>query len=156
MKKNVLSLMLLSMMVVSLFSCSKDEEDFDVQVGIIGEWTLESAETTFGGKTLQEYVEETGANEEEREYLEEINLSGFELAARLNFQEQGLLVIQESGSDTNGSWSAEKQTLTVTEGDHTVEYKVKSLSDTKAVLSYEDPTGVYGNFTIKTMLTLTK
>lgn len=156
MKKNVLSLMLLSFMAVSLFSCSKDDEDFDVQVGIIGEWTLESAETTFGGKTLQEYAKETGATEEELKYLEEINLSGLELTSKLNFQENGVLVIQESGSDINGTWSAEKNTLTVTEDDHTVEYNVKSLSDTKAVLSYEDPTGVYANFAIQTRLTLTK
>ncbi|MEK6476439.1 hypothetical protein WJR50_02855 [Catalinimonas sp. 4WD22] len=153
MKKNVLSLMLLSFMAVSLFSCSKDDEDFDVQVGIIGEWSLASADILIEGKSMQEYAKDAGISEEQLEFFD---FSEFESETKFDFQENGVLVMKDSEGEMNSSWSADKKTLTITEGDYDIVYNVKSLSDTKAVLSYKDESHVYGDFNIESILTLKK
>lgn len=160
MKKNVLSLMLLSFMAVSLFSCSKDDEDFDVQVGIIGKWRVESVERILDDKSVEDYAKTVSLSDEE---LSEIYFGDFKGRTDIEFQEGFVFLMKDGENETTEVWSNEDQSIYISDyaSDSNSSpweywYHVKSLTEDRAVLMYDDGSQQYGEFYIKSKITLVK
>lgn len=140
MKKNLLSLLLAAFSVVSFSSCSDDsEEELSATVGLIGTWTLQSADILINDKSMEQFITElaTLMGVPEESIAEEFEMDGFESGTSLEFKEDGTYVLTEVGEDTpeTGLWSATDKTVTIRDaaGNDPLILDVRSLTKSKAV-----------------------
>ena len=135
--KNVQKLFSMAMLVcmaITMFSCSKDEEeDLAVEVGIIGQWEIESTETLINGQSIAKIAEQAGMSEEE--YKKSFGMA-FDQEGEFNFMEDKKFEGEYEGSDIAGTWKADGKTLILEyeDGDQR-EFVVKSLKSTTGALS---------------------
>lgn len=143
MKKNVFSLMLTALLAVTFFSCSdKDDEELSAEVGLIGKWTLQSADVSINGQSMEAYIkqyaDQMGLSEEDAsEMLDMFNVEDeFETGTTIDFQDSGAVIITEKNGDTeNGTWTSTAKTVTITMDDEPLTLDVKSLKKSSAVFS---------------------
>ena len=141
--QKLFSMAMLMCMAITMFSCSKDEEeDLAVEVGIIGKWEIESTEMLINGQNIESFItqlaEQTGRSEEElkEEYSheEEDGKGTFEFKSDKTF----LGKKEDSSTASKGVWAAgENRSLIIQyEGQEEVTLTVTSLKSDKATLVF--------------------
>lgn len=165
MKKNVLSLMLISLLAVSIFSCSdKDEEDLSAEVGLIGKWTLQSADVSINGQSMEAYIkqlaEQMGVPEEQMGDMFDMD-SEFTKGTTIEFQDSGVVIIDDQeGEAERGTWTSTEKTVTITIDNDPVTLDVKSLKNSSAVFAMSmeglDDSEMEGNLAIEVIMNLSK
>ncbi|MEM9671465.1 MAG: hypothetical protein ACFB15_22715 [Cyclobacteriaceae bacterium] len=149
MKMNVTSWALGLLLTFTLFSCSKEDEQLSTEVGIIGKWTVQSADLMIDGKSYESYVEESinqlkqqlGENysdvmgdEIEDLFADFDPSSEFENTTIEFLSDKTAIVTDEDGSQ-NGTWAADGKQLIVTFDNDTQEFTVRSLTSSEASLA---------------------
>ncbi|MEM6845407.1 MAG: hypothetical protein AAF944_03500 [Bacteroidota bacterium] len=147
--QKLFSTTLIACLAVTLFSCSDDDEQLSTEVGIIGQWTVESAEMTIDGKSLETFVEESinqlktqlGDNFDDemaellQESFSELDLSEEFENTTLEFKEDKTAIVTDEDGTESGTWSANDKELTITFDNDSQKYTVRSLTDNNASLS---------------------
>ena len=155
MKMNLASWLLGLMLVTSLFSCNKDDEEISTEVGIIGVWTVQSADVTLDGKSLDSYIEETINQMKSQfgeQYSDEMGVaiaesfesfdmtSGFE-GNTIEFKsENNIVVVTDEDGSEEGTWSVSDKLVTVTVDGDSQTFEVRSLTSSSAafVLAFDE------------------
>ena len=132
-------------MAITLFSCSKDEEELGVEAGIVGKWEISSVEELVNGQSTEKFVEQMAkqlgisVEEFEDEYGD---FNGFEDEVQGTFEFKDDKTYAETINDDEGegTWSAgENRTLEVKykneAGYEIYTYDVKTLKSNRASLS---------------------
>ena len=149
MKMNLASWLLGLMLVTSLFSCNKDDEEISTEVGIIGVWTVQSADVTLDGKSLDSYIEETINQMKSQfgeQYSDEMGVaiaesfesfdmtSGFE-GNTIEFKsENNIVVVTDEDGSEEGTWSLSGNNLTVTFDGVPETFEVRNMTKSSASL----------------------
>ncbi|MEO0333528.1 MAG: hypothetical protein AAF223_17895, partial [Bacteroidota bacterium] len=140
---------LVTCLAVALFSCSNDDEQISTEVGIIGQWTVESADMTIDGKSLETFIEESindlktqlGDNYDDQmaalleESFEDFDLSEEFENTTIEFKEDKTAIVTDEDGTQNGTWSANDKELTITFDNDSQKYTVRSLTGNNASLS---------------------
>jgi len=141
MKKDLLSFLLAAFVVVSFSSCSDDtEEELSATVGLVGSWTLQSADIMINDKSMSEFISElaTALGVPEETISEDFDMGNFASGTTIEFREDGTYTLTETDDDTSesGIWSATDKTVTISDanGDDPVTLDVRSLTSSKAQL----------------------
>ena len=140
MKKNLLSLLMTVLVAVSFTSCSDDtEKELSAEVGLVGTWTLQSADVMINDVSLDEFVKELAAllGVPESQLAGEFDMTeGFSSGSRIEFRDNGTYIFTEAGDDTpeSGLWTATEKTVTISDanGGDPMTLDVKSLTSSKA------------------------
>ncbi|WPP48558.1 hypothetical protein [Catalinimonas niigatensis] len=165
MKKNVLSLTLTALLAVSIFSCSdKGDEELSAEVGLMGKWTLQSADLSINGQSMDAYIrsmaEQMGMSEEEASEMFNVN-DEFETGTTIDFQDNSVIVITENdGAIERGTWTSTAKTVTITIDDDPMTLDVKSLKKSSAVFAMsmegDDDSEMAENLAIEIIMSLSK
>jgi hypothetical protein len=122
-------------------SCSESGEE-DPQQKFVGTWTLDRTVVGFyvNSKTLEQFLIDSGASEEEIMLVQELLISGLED----EFDDDGQIELKSDntyvanfGNDTDtGTWSfnANTETLTITSSDGDQDIDVISITSSKLVI----------------------
>ena len=139
--KRLLSLLLSLLVGVSFTSCSNDsEEELSATVGLIGNWTLQSADTRINDQSMEEFISELASlmNVPAETISEDFDMGGdFASGTTIEFREDGSYVLTESDDTSEtGLWTATDKTVTISDadGDDPVTLEVRSLTSNKAIL----------------------
>lgn len=146
---NVTSWALGLFLTATLFSCNKDDEQLSTEVGIIGKWTVQSADLLIDGKSYESYVEESinqlkqqlgnSYNDAMGDEIEDLFAdfdpsSEFENTTIEFLSDKTAIVTDEDGSQ-NGTWEANDKQLIVTFDNETQKFTVRSLTGSEASLA---------------------
>ncbi|MFP4092068.1 MAG: lipocalin family protein [Cyclobacteriaceae bacterium] len=165
MTKNLLSFAFATLLAFIFSSCSDDtEKELSAEVGLIGTWTLQSADVAINGKSLDEFVKELAAlmGVPESEIADSFDMDNeFETGTTIEFKEDGTYVAKEvnSTSTDTGLWTATDKTVTITDADGSdpLILDVKSLTSNKAVFYMMEEESENGmTMKIEVTLNLTK
>ena len=140
MKKVLLSFLLAALFSTTFTSCSDDaEEELSATVGLVGTWTLQSADIMINDQSLEEFVSELAAllNVPEATIADEFDMDEFASGTTIEFREDGTYTLNEVGDDTpeRGLWTATDKTVTITDSDGAdpITLQVRSLTSSQAV-----------------------
>ena len=139
--QKLFSMTMLVCMAVAMFSCSKDdEENLDVEVGIVGEWKIESTEMLINGQSYDAYIEQAAKQAGmDVEAFQEFFGEAFEVEGDFRFMEDKKFDGEVEGETIEGVWSADGKKLVLEyeeDGEQeSEEFIVKSLDSSSAVLS---------------------
>lgn len=141
MKKSILSFLLAAMVAFSFSSCSDDsEKELSATVGLIGTWTLQSADIMINDKSMEEFITELASllGVPEETLADEFDMEDeFASGTTIEFKEDGTYTLTEVGDDTpdRGLWTATDKTVTISDatGSDPVTLDVRSLTSNKAV-----------------------
>ncbi len=127
-------------MAMTLFSCSKDEEELGIETGIVGVWEVSSVEILVDGKTSDTFIKEMiqATNLSEAEIIELYDLGDEESEGNIEFRKDKKYFTEdeEGGYDERGTWrSGENKALILDLETYSVEFTVKSLKSNAAILS---------------------
>ena len=149
MKMKVTSWALGLLLTATLFACNKDDEQLSTEVGIIGKWTVESADVMINGKSFESYVEESisqlksqlGDSYDEqmaelmKEGLSDLDFSEEFENTTIEFKEDKTAIVTDDEGTQEGTWSVNDKTLIVTVDDVPQTFTVRSLTNSNASLS---------------------
>jgi len=140
MKKVLLSLFLAALFAVSFSSCSDDaEEELSATVGLVGTWTLQSADIMINDQSMEDFITELASllGVPEATLAEEFDMDEFASGTTIEFREDGTYTLNEVGDDSpeTGLWSATDKTVTISDSDGAdpVTLQVRSLTSSQAV-----------------------
>ena len=129
-------------MAVALFSCSKDEEEeLDIETGIVGNWESTSADLLINGMSIDEFAKQIAqiSDSSEEDIKEEYGIG--ELKSTYEFTEDNNFTETIEGEGTSkGTWKVGPNrmiTLTYSQG-HPSEFQVKSLKSNSATIVFVD------------------
>lgn len=141
MKKVLLSFLLAALFTTTFTSCSDDaEKELSATVGLVGTWTLRSADIMINDQSLEDFVSELAAllNVPEATIAEEFDMGEFSSGTTIEFRDNGTYILNEVGDDTpeTGLWSATEKTVTITDADGAdpITLQVRSLTSSRASL----------------------
>jgi len=153
--QKLLSTTLVLFLAITSFSCSKDDEEIATEVGVIGVWTVQSADITLDGKSLTSYIEESinqmksqlgqqysdEMGEAFAESFESFDMSGEFEGNTIEFKSENNVVIvtDEDGSE-EGTWSLSDKLITVTIDGDSQTFEVRSMTSSTAafVMAFEE------------------
>jgi len=152
MKMNVTSWALGLLLTFTLLSCNKDDEQLSTEVGIIGKWTIESADVMINGKSFESFIDESISQlknqlgdsysdemaELMKEGFAELDFSEEFENTVIEFKEDKTAIITDEDGTQEGTWSADNKVLIVTIGnDDPQRFTVLSLTSSNASLSLD-------------------
>lgn len=153
--QKLFSMAMLGCMAAALFSCSKDEEEnFDVEVGIVGEWEIESSEMLINGQSYDAYIEQAAqqAGMSADDFKDSFGAT-LDTEGNFHFMEDKKFTGTIEGDSMVGTWSANDKKLILEYGDgDDQEFIVKSLNSNKAILSIQDLEGITPELKIEILL----
>jgi len=139
MKKGLLSFLLAAFVAASFSSCSDDtDEELSATVGLVGTWTLQSADVMINDKSLEEFVTElaTLLNVPEETIAGEFEMDEFSSGTTIEFRDNGTFLLTEAGESTaeSGLWTATDKTVTISDadGDDPLTLEIRSLTSNRA------------------------
>ena len=149
--QKLFSMAMLVCMAVTMFSCSKDDEELGVEAGIVGKWKVTSTETIVNGMSADAFIkqlaEQTGVSEEEvrnNDYLDYEN-SNEDAGTIVEFSSDNSLIVKENDDEDNseGTWRAGENRTVIMKftneyGSSEITYDVKSLKSNTATLSIKE------------------
>ena len=150
--QKLFSMAMLVCMAVTLFSCSKDDEELGVEAGIVGKWEISSLEQLINGQSPSTFVEQMAKSlgisvEEFEEEYGDFSTFKAEVEGIMEFKDNKTFFQNIEGQTSEGIWSAgedrmlemrykDEESSEIETETHT--YNVKSLTSNSAALSQKD------------------
>jgi len=166
-----ISLMSLLMILSTIMSCNKDEEDPQTSDLIIGTWTVESVtiDLFFNDQSLVQYLmDQFDISLAEAELLESMLLEDYleEFTGSINIKDDNTYVINFGDEVDSGTWewSADGETITFDKGTNDeMEATIIQLNSTELIIEMiqtaeedVDEDGIDDDVTMEIKMTLTK
>jgi hypothetical protein len=160
MKLSLLSVLMAVLLAVSFSSYTDDtKKELPATVGLVGTWTLPSADVVTNDQSLEEFIADLTAllNVSEETVAEKFDTSDFEASTTIAFAEDSTYTLTEAGDDDPGTdkKTATDKTVTVSDAssNEPLTLDVRSLTSSRAVF-YLLPEDTDGDMTMKMEVTM--